>query len=158
MWSNHVSVWAVAAQGKSSSSQLWWPHALWQWRYNGFSLPPDLTRLHDQSAMWPYGQVPIKVSYHHAKFVNHKHSGSRDTILLVCHMISQDHVIKGSLIIYVGASHRSPHTAKFGAHRHCGIADIKVLVCYVILHDHVIKRLYDFMVRSLSSKLPSYQV
>ena len=45
------------------------------------------------------------------------------------------------MIIYVGASHRSPHTAKFGALRHCGIADIKVLVCYEISHDHVIKRL-----------------
>ena len=50
---------------------------------------------HDQRVMRLYRQEPIKVSYHLAKFGGHRHSSSGDIIILVCHVISQDHVIKG---------------------------------------------------------------
>ena len=50
---------------------------------------------HDQRVMRVYRQEPIKVSYHLAKFGGHWHSGSGDIIILVCHVISQDHVTKG---------------------------------------------------------------
>ena len=36
------------------------------------------------------------MSYHPAKFGGHKHSGSRYIMVLVCHVISEDQVIKGS--------------------------------------------------------------
>ena len=45
--------------------------------------------------MWLYGLESIKVNYHPAMFGGHKHCGSEDMIL-VCHMILQDHEIKGS--------------------------------------------------------------
>ena len=38
--------------------------------------------------------VPNKVSYHPAKFGGHRHSGSRDIIVFVCHVTLQDDVIK----------------------------------------------------------------
>ena len=38
----------------------------------------------------------MKVSYHPAKFVSHSHSGSAYIMFLDCHVISQDHVVKGS--------------------------------------------------------------
>ena len=41
-----------------------------------------------------FGQKPIKVIYHPAKFSGHGHSGSGD--ILVYHIISQDQVIKVS--------------------------------------------------------------
>ena len=37
--------------------------------------------------MGRYGQEPVKISYHPAKFGCHRDSGSRDIISLVCHMI-----------------------------------------------------------------------
>ena len=42
------------------------------------------------------------VSYHPAKFSGYRRCGSGDKIILVCHVISQDHVIKepyGSAIL-----------------------------------------------------------
>ena len=41
-----------------------------------------------------YGQQPIKVGYHPAKFGGHRHTDSGDTVVLVCQVISQDNVIK----------------------------------------------------------------
>ena len=35
-------------------------------------------------------------SNHHAKFGYHGHCGSGDILVLVCHVILQDHVTKGS--------------------------------------------------------------
>ena len=37
--------------------------------------------------MWLYSQKPIKLSYHPAKFDAHRHSGSEDEMLLVCHVV-----------------------------------------------------------------------
>ena len=39
---------------------------------------------------------PSKVSYHSAKFGGHRHYGNGDILVLVCHITSQDHVIKAS--------------------------------------------------------------
>ena len=47
----HVTVWIGTPQIKSLTCQVWWPQALWQWRYNGFSLSRDLARPNDQSVM-----------------------------------------------------------------------------------------------------------
>ena len=46
--------------------------------------------------MWRYWQEPFKVGYHPAKSVSHRHSDNWDIVVLVCHVVSQDHVIKGS--------------------------------------------------------------
>ena len=43
-----------------------------------------------------FGQEPIKVSYHSAKFSGHRHCGSGNIMVLIYRVILQDHVIKGS--------------------------------------------------------------
>ena len=53
-----------------------------------------------------------------------------------CHVISQDHVIEGSLY---GQEPIKVSLAKCRGHRHFGSEDIMILVCYAILQDHVIK-------------------
>ena len=37
----------------------------------------------------------FKISYHSTKFRDHRHYDSGDIMVLACHMMSQDHVIKG---------------------------------------------------------------
>ena len=75
-------------------------------------------------------------------------------MILVCHVISQHHMIKGSCDfkmydpIKVGY-----HPSKFGGHRHSGRGDIVVSFCHMILQDHVIKGSCDFM-----GSIPSKQV
>ena len=59
-------------------------------------LSRDLARPRDQRFKRLYRQKPIKVSYHPAKFGGHKHCGIGDIMILVCHVILQDHSIKGS--------------------------------------------------------------
>ena len=39
---------------------------------------------------------PLKVAHHTAKFGGHKHCGSEDIKVLVCHVISKYHVIEVS--------------------------------------------------------------
>ena len=46
-----------------------------------------LTRSRNQRVKWLYEQKPIKLSYHPAKFLGYRHSGSRDIIFLICHVI-----------------------------------------------------------------------
>ena len=47
----------------------------------------DLARPRDQNVIWLYRREPIKVSYHPAKFGGHRHCGSGDIMILVCHVI-----------------------------------------------------------------------
>ena len=54
-----------------------------------FCLSRDLTRPRDQSDKRLYGYDPTK-------FGDHRPYGSGDIIVLVCHVISIDHVIKDS--------------------------------------------------------------
>ena len=67
---------------------------LWYGRYNGFHLSRDLARPHDQGAKWLHGQKPLKISHHPSKFGGQGHYGSWDIIVSVCHVISQERVIK----------------------------------------------------------------
>ena len=101
-------------------------------------LSPDLIRPCARRAMQHYGQEPINVSYRLARFGDHRHCGSEDIKILVCQVISQDHLIKWSFD-FIGRSPSSYHPAKFCGYRHCGSGDIMVLVCQVISQDHSIK-------------------
>ena len=47
--------------------------------------------------MWPES---IKVSYHPAKVSRRRHYGIEDRIILVCHVVSQDHVSKGHVTLW----------------------------------------------------------
>ena len=44
--------------------------------------------------MVAYLEEALKVSHHPLNFDFHRHCGSGDVILLVCHLISQDDMIK----------------------------------------------------------------
>ena len=41
-----------------------------------------------------YGLDLIKVKYYLATFISHRHCGSEDIVILVCHVILQNHVLK----------------------------------------------------------------
>ena len=55
----------------------------------------------------------MKISYHPTKFGGHKDCGGEDIMILVCHVILENHVIKMSCEFEVGY-----HPDKFGSHRH----------------------------------------
>ena len=63
--------------------------------YNDFILSRHFTRPRDKRIIWLYGQECIKVGYVFAKFGDHRHSDSGDIMILISHIISQDHLIKG---------------------------------------------------------------
>ena len=52
------------------------------------------------------------VSYHPAKFGSQDHSGSEIIMILVCHVILQDHTLKGSCSFIGGGSYRKSSTCK----------------------------------------------
>ena len=66
-----------------------------------------------------------------ARFGSHRNCGSGDIILLVCHVISQDHMIKGSCVLIC----RSPlrKVIKFGGYKHCGDGDFMFFICHVLI-------------------------
>ena len=84
-------------------------------------------------AGWLYQQKPLKVS------------SSEDMIVLVCHVILQDHVTTGPSNFMNGNN--------FSGNKHCDIGDIIDLVYHVISQDHVFKRSCYFMGRSPSRKV-----
>ena len=125
-----MTIWIRAPHSKSRSWQDWWSQALWQWRYDGFSLSHDLTRSQDQRVSKLYGSAPLKVSHHFAKIDGCWHCDIGDIMVLVCQMIPQDHFIKGSCDFLQEPVKVSYHLAKFGS----GV--MIVLVYHVIPHDH----------------------
>ena len=74
------------------------------------------------------------------KFCVYKHCGGGDVMVLVCHVILKEQVIKRSCDlmrrVYLWFSHTP---TKCGGHRHRGSGDIMVLVCHMISQDHAIK-------------------
>ena len=74
-----------------------------------------------------------------AKFGGYRDHGSGNIMVLVCHMISQGQLSKGSSNINGRNPSRLvtilPRLVVTG----CVVVDIKVLVCHVILQGHVIK-------------------
>ena len=84
------------SQGKPPFCQALSPQILWPWRYNRFSLSGDLSRPREQRVEQHYGGKPIMVSHKPAKFGGYMHCGSEDIVILVCHVMLQDHVIKWS--------------------------------------------------------------
>ena len=65
-------------------------------------------------------------------------------MVLVCHVILQDQLIKGSYD-FMGRSPSNYHNVKFGSHNQSGSG-----VCHMISQDCILKGSFDFMDRSLS--------
>ena len=59
-----------------------------------------------------YGQKPRSVSHHPTKFCGFRHCGSGDIMILVCHVILEDHVIKvlKSAITIFSKAHGMSHS------------------------------------------------
>ena len=55
----------------------------------------DLGRHYDQKVMSLDGQKPPNVNHHPTNFYGFRHCGDGDIMILVCHVILEDHVIKG---------------------------------------------------------------
>ena len=91
-------------------------------------------------------------------FGGQKHIGNEDIMVLVCHMILQDHVIKALYNCGKSPPIVSHHPAWSGDHGHCGCGDIMVLVCHVILQDHVTKGSGNFISRDPSRGVTYCQV
>ena len=71
-----------------------------------------------------YGQEPIKVGYHLAKFCG------KLFMFLVCHVILQNDLIRGSCDFFEwGPLMVSRHLAKIGGHRHFGSGGKTFLIC-----------------------------
>ena len=64
-------------------------------------------------------------------------------MILICHVILQDHMIKGSSNLI----DRSP---LWQVTNHCGTGYMMVLIYHVISQDHAIKDSYDFLGRNSS--------
>ena len=111
-----MTLWVAAHQGALLSYQVWRPQALWQQRYNDFCLSRYFARPRDQGVVCLYCYEPFKISHNPTKFHGHRHCFSLscdlarssnqkvigtvavDIIILVYHVILQDHVI-----LHVGA-------------------------------------------------------
>ena len=61
-----------------------------------FKLSRDLIGRRSQRVMQLYGQKLLKVSYQAAEFGGRKYRDTRDIIVLVCHVILEEHVTKRS--------------------------------------------------------------
>ena len=103
------------------------PSKIWCHSYCG-----SVIRLCDPRALWLNGCKSLRVNHHFAKF-GHRHYGSGDTMVLICHLTSQDH------------SRARHFAAKFGSYRQCIPGDIMMLVGQMISENHVLKGSCDFM-------------
>ena len=92
----------------------------------------------------------LKVNYLPGKFDGHKLCRSGDIIVLVCHVISQDHMMKQACNT-TGKSPLRQVTILQNLAAIFASGVIMILVCHVISQDHVIKRSCDFMGGSPSS-------
>ena len=110
-----------------------------------FSYLGDIEKPYDQSAMWLYGQEPINIVYSSVKSGGHRQSGIRDVMVLICHVIPQDPVIKRSYDVMGRSLMVSHHPAKFGSHMHSDIGDLMFLVCHVIWQGYMMKESCDVM-------------
>ena len=82
------------------------------------------------------------VSYNHVKFGGHRHSDSRDTMFLVHHVCSKDHVIKGSCDPWIGFILGTTPPCQLWCHNYGGSGNM-FFVCHMALQDHVIERSFD---------------
>ena len=78
----------------------------------------------------------LKISYHPGKFGGHKHGRGGDIIVLICQVISPDHVKKHSCDI-VGSSPSRQATILQNVAAIFASGVTMILVCHVISQDHV---------------------
>ena len=79
-----------------------------------------------------------------SKFGGHRHSGSRNIMVLVCDLVRP----RGQRVIWPDEKELikvSYWSAKLGGHMNCGNEDIMVFVCHMVSRDHVIKAYCEFM-------------
>ena len=70
-------------------------------------------------------------------------------MILVCHKILQDHVVKDLCDFMARSSSVSHHPVLFGGDRHCGSGGNIISIRHLISQDHVTYESCDFIDRSL---------
>ena len=60
-------------------------------------------------------------------------------MVLVCHAVLQDHVVKGDVTFKVGTHQGKLSCCQVCSHSHSGCEYIIIFVCHATLQDHVIK-------------------
>ena len=129
---------------KSLSSQVWWSQALYK-RRCFFSLSHDLTCWYGQGVTWHNRRVSLIISDYPTKYGDHRACGRGDIKLSVYHVISLDHVIRGSRDIWMSSLIVSQCPVTFTGHRSRGIGDIKLLIYNVISRTQVVRGSCEIM-------------
>ena len=84
------------------------------------------------------------------KYVGFRYCYSGDIKFLICQVILQGHVSKGSCNFINASPYTvSHHPTKFSGHKHCGSGDY-FLVCHMTTCHHLFKGLCDFMSHHLA--------
>ena len=110
-WNGHVTLWEGAHQGKSPSCKVWWTYHSVSENYNDFSLPRDLKKRRDQSVIWFYGLVSVKVSHHPGKFGGHRNC-SGDIMFLVAKEEDFRCSLFNPLLLFIYKGHGCLHALK----------------------------------------------
>ena len=106
---------------------------------HGFNLSRDLASPSGQRVIWRHGLEPLKLSHHPIKFGGHNQWVSREMVVLVCHVILKDHVIKVMWLYQWESFMVSSRRAKFGSHRHCD----SEYICFQWLKSQIPRALWN---------------
>ena len=94
--------------------------------------------------------------YHHpTKFAGRIHCGGVNITVLVCQVISEDHMMKGSCDFISKDPSRS---VKFGGHRYSDSGDIMIFVCHVLCKTTSSKCFMTLWLGASQGKLPPSQI
>ena len=110
-----------------------------------FSLSHDLTCWYGQGVTWHNRRVSLIISDYPTKYGDHRPCGRGDIKLSVYHVISLDHVIRGSRDIWMSFLIVSQCPVTFTGHRSRGIGDIKLLIYNVISRNQVVRGSCEIM-------------
>ena len=96
--------------------------------------------------MWLHGCFFFTINHQLVKFHDHRSCQRGYVTLLVYHMTTHHHIVRGSCDSYHGVPITiSTQTAMFGGYRPCGMGDIKFSICHLTSGNHVIRGSYDIV-------------
>ena len=119
-------------------------YVFWKEKYFVFSLSPVLSELVVRGTCNFYGCVHLTISHQLAMFCRHRNCQKGYSSLLICHMNTHEHVVRGSCnsIIPLTISHQP---VMFIGRRSCKRGDIKFSICAVTALDQLIKGTSDII-------------
>ena len=115
----------------------------WRKKYSVFSLSHDLIWPGGQRNMWLHGHIHLTISHQPAKFHDHSSCKRGYVRLLVYHVTTHHHVVRGSRES-IGGFHKF-QPAMFGGHRPCERGNVMFSICHVTSRDNVIRGHYGWV-------------